>query len=86
MLFVPCHKLYVLPKNMHFQSRRKIQVSTSLHNVVPVPDGQDCCTSLQTSRGVRNGNLTETGSVFPKYFASVDFLVIVFSFRLVSKS
>ena len=71
---------------MNFQSRRKIQVSTSLHNVVPVPDGQDYCTLLQTSRGVRNGNLTETGSGFPKYFASVDFLVIVFSFRLVSKS
>jgi len=35
---------------------------------------------------VRNRNLTETGSVFPKYFASVDFLVLVFSFQLVSKS
>ena len=44
MLLVQCHKLYVLPKNMHFQSRRKIQVSTSLHNLVPVPDGQDYCT------------------------------------------
>jgi len=41
ILFVHCHKLYVLPKNMHFQSRTKIQVSTILHNVVPVPDGQD---------------------------------------------
>ena len=35
---------------------------------------------------MRNRNLTETGSVFPKYFASVDFLVLVFSFQLVSKS
>ena len=71
---------------MHFQSRRKIQVSTSLHNVVPVPDVQDHCTKLQMSRGGRNGSLTEIGSFFTKYFASVDFLATVFSFRLVSKS
>ena len=71
---------------MHFQSRRKIQVSTSLYNVVPFQDRQDYCTLLQTSRGVRNGKLTETCSDFPKYFASDYFLVIVSSFRLVSKS
>jgi len=33
---------------------------------------------LQTSVGVRNGNLVETVSVFPKYFILVDFLDSVF--------
>jgi len=69
---------------MHFQDRRKIQNSTSFAQCGASSGGLDYCTFLQTSRGVRNGNLTETVSLIPKYFSSVDCVFVSVSKLLMS--
>ena len=70
---------------IHFQGRRKTQVSTSLHTVVPVR--VVWITALGCRRvEVSKPKFDRTVFVFFVIFVSVDFLDIVFSFRLVSKS